>query len=215
MRRQQRPASSPATVSAILARPCPFHCEPACTERARIGQRAMPVGGGETVACDQRIEIVRRSARVEPSRHHYRAEDRGVEADACALELGFEERVVEAGVVRNEETARQSLCQPERDVLERRRRLGKQMDRACGRSRRTGLRSALLHHERSPFVGRAIVNRHDTDLGDAIGRRIEAGGLDVDEGKPVEIGHLGSRAAKESRHPLSNERSMRRKRPAS
>ncbi|HET7096168.1 MAG TPA: hypothetical protein VFJ68_02180 [Casimicrobiaceae bacterium] len=183
--------------------------EPACGEHSRIRQRTMTIDGGEAVTVDERIEVVRRMLGVEPSRKHDGARDLCVERDADALELGLDERIVEARVVRDEEPAGESSFEIARDISERRRGVRVLGERnAVSPLRRARISAAPGHDEGPPFGDAVGVDRDDPDFGDPIGRRVEAGRFDIDECESPKVGPSWCQWLREAHGALSNDRSI-------
>ena len=91
-----------------LARVFPMDDLPPLPEQFRIRQRTMTLFDGKPVSFRQRVQVVMLKVWVELSRQHDRADDLRREGNAGALELGTQERVIEARVVRDEQPARQT-----------------------------------------------------------------------------------------------------------
>ena len=71
-------------------------------------QRTVPDFRLQRVMLDQRVEVMVGELRIELAREHQRAKDIGMKFDPDAAELGFQELVVEARVVGDEEAPGQS-----------------------------------------------------------------------------------------------------------
>ncbi len=81
---------------------------PELPQHRRIGQRPMTSRHVQLVTLDQGIEAVLAELRKQLARQLHRAQHRGLEVHAHALELVLQETIVKARVVRHEQASMQA-----------------------------------------------------------------------------------------------------------
>jgi len=148
-----------------------------------IGQRPVARVGDQAVAFDQRIQAVPRIFRIEAARQLHRAQHPGPERDAGAPEFAFQEAVVEARVVRDEQPA---LEPAPRFVGNRRegRGVGDHRVADAGQLLDEGRNRHARRDQLLPLADAAVrVDLDDADFRDAVDGGSGAGGFEVDEGE--------------------------------
>ena len=137
----------------------------------------------DVVALDQAVEVVTRLTRIEPARELHAAYGRRMELDAGAVELAPQEAVIEAHVVRDEDTASKPLVQIRGEIGE--------SWRLRQHVRRDAAERLDLRGQRTPGIDQRRPFRHhlealdldDADLGDAVGARARASRFEIDDGE--------------------------------
>lgn len=71
----------------------------------------MPARRNQSMPLNQGIKIVAWRIRKQGPREFHRAQDTGSKVDAASLEFVFQKTVIKAGVVRDEQLARQTIHQ--------------------------------------------------------------------------------------------------------
>ena len=156
---------------------------PELVDQLRIGECPVTRRRLQAVALDQRIEIVALVLRIEGARQLDGAQHGSAEIDAEALELGFQETIVEARVVRDEQPPAQALqgfgcdflkwwCSSHHGIAD----TGQLLDE--GRNGYAGIDQLL------PLANATVgIDLDDADFRDAINGSGGAGGFEVDEGE--------------------------------
>jgi hypothetical protein len=148
--------------------------------RVGIGKRAVARPAVDAVARDQGIQGMACVAGIEAAREAHRAQRPRVELEAGALELVAQEPVVEARVVRDEDPSGEALVQAVGELGEARRARHHLAGDAGERLDRRRDRGTRIHQGRPLRAHLEAVDLDDADLGDAVPRRLAAGGLEVD-----------------------------------
>ncbi len=139
---------------------------------AGISECAMPVRDGERMARHDGIEAMSLRVGIEPARELHRAQRAGRKRPAQARKFMLQESVIEARVVRDEDTAIDPGLDGRRDGGKRRRVLH---HRLAGIAQR----APFAHPRRS--AARIRIHADDPDFGDAIGGGPHTRGLEVHE----------------------------------
>ncbi len=142
----------------------------------------MPLRAFESVALDQRVEVVARVLAEQQPRQSHGAEHRGRELLAEAAELVAHEAVVEASVVRDEQPPVEALANLAAQVLEGRSALDHLVaDAGEGFDGRRDAHARV--DEAAPRLDDlAAVEQHDADFGDPVVDGHATRGLEVDAG---------------------------------
>jgi hypothetical protein len=149
--------------------------------RVGVAGGAVARAAGDVVARDQAVEVVARLGRIQPARQAHRAQRLGAEFVAGAAQLAAQEAVVEARVVGDEDAPLQALEQLRRDVVEARRGGDHLVGDAGEHLDGAGDRAAGIDQRRPLGDAAGSLDGEHRDFGDAVARRVGAGGLQVDD----------------------------------
>ncbi len=153
---------------------------PEIPEHLGICQRPVTIADGDGVAADQCVQAVAMMLGKEFARQFYGAQVAGPEADTETQEFAFEEGVVEAGVMGDEQPAAQFFEHKRGNVCEaRRRRHHRRIDSGQPGDERRDRRVRI--DQRAPFAHTRTVNLDKADLDDAIVGEVRPGRFQVDE----------------------------------
>ncbi len=144
----------------------------------------MAVPGWQPVTCDEMVEAVAAHVGTEAARQFECAQHSGRKRPAQTTEFMFEETVVEARVVSDEDAAGDPRSNFSRDVGERR-RVGDHRVGDAGERLDRGRNAAARIDKAAPLGYAVPVDTDDADFSYAINCRGHAGGFDVDEGDGV------------------------------
>lgn len=157
---------------------------PELPDQVGIGERPVAVAGLQSVAGDQAVEVVPGVFRKEPARQAHGTQHVCAESLSQALKFVLDEAIVETGIVGDEESPLQARCQFFRHLGEGRgifhhlvADAGELLDE---------LGDGPLGIDQGAPGGHPVAfHLHHADLGDAVDRRVAAGGFKVDEGQAL------------------------------